>query len=61
MTRESENGVSVIRLKDRTAMQPGAMAMEMPAEMHLWMLLSGANALRDVTAAPRQFLPNALR
>ncbi|SEM91175.1 hypothetical protein SAMN05216227_100492 [Pseudorhodobacter antarcticus] len=54
MTVEMIDGVRVMRLNDhatRTAADDDMMTM-----VHLWRLLSGDNALRDATIAPRRYL-----
>lgn len=55
MTIEMQDGIRVLKLKDRSGGQ-GARADDMLTMVHLWRLLSGGHALRDMTVGDRHFL-----
>lgn len=54
MTVEIIDGVRVLKLNDRA--QRGAMADDTLTMVHIWRLLSGDHALRDMSIGARRYL-----
>ncbi|WP_158589785.1 hypothetical protein [Gemmobacter lutimaris] len=55
MTTEMLDGQRVLKLRDHAG-HALPKADDMLAMVHLWRLISGGHALRDITLAPRRFL-----
>lgn len=53
MTVEFQDGLRVLKLKDASGAHDGALDDQMTM-LHLWRLLSGGHALRDMTVAERR-------
>jgi hypothetical protein len=54
MTVEIIDGIRVLKLNDYA--QRGAMADDILTTVHIWRLLSGGHALRDMSIGPRRYL-----
>lgn len=55
MKTEMIDGIRVLKLRDHSRAGSGT-ADDMMTMVHLWKLLSGGHALRDMTATDRRFL-----